>query len=130
MAAIFGTTGNPDCHVILRGGQSGPNYERAKVAPVLETFRSKSLPPYLMVDCSHGNSLKDHTRQHLVVESVIEQRKASDHGIFGVMVESHLVAGNQLLKPNLSELTYGQSVTDACIGWAETEALLAAMDRG
>ena len=77
-----------------------------------------------MVDCSHGNSLKDHTKQRRVVESVIDQRKACDHGIFGVMIESHLVAGNQSLKPNLSELTYGQSVTDACIGWDETELLL------
>jgi 3-deoxy-7-phosphoheptulonate synthase len=127
VAAIFGTTGNPDCHVILRGGQSGPNYERAEVAPVLETLRSKSLPPYLMIDCSHGNSLKDHTRQHLVVESVLQQRREADHGIFGIMIESHLVAGNQPLKPNLSELTYGQSVTDACIGWAETDELLSFM---
>jgi 3-deoxy-7-phosphoheptulonate synthase len=130
VAAIFGTTGNPDCHVILRGGQSGPNYERADVAPVLEALRTKSLPPYLMVDCSHGNSLKDHTKQCLVVESVIEQRKTSDHGIFGVMIESHLVAGNQPLKPNLSELTYGQSVTDACIGWDETEKLLSELAQG
>jgi 3-deoxy-7-phosphoheptulonate synthase len=130
VAAIFGTTGNPDCHVILRGGQSGPNNERADVAPVLEALRTKSLPPYLMVDCSHGNSLKDHTKQCLVVESVIEQRKASDHGIFGVMIESHLVAGNQPLKPNLSELTYGQSVTDACIGWDETETLLSELAQG
>jgi 3-deoxy-7-phosphoheptulonate synthase len=130
VAAIFGTTGNPDCHIILRGGQSGPNYERADVAPVLEALRTKSLPPYLMVDCSHGNSLKDHTKQCLVVESVIEQRKASDHGIFGVMVESHLVAGNQPLRPNLSELTYGQSVTDACIGWDETETLLSELAQG
>ena len=130
VAAIFGTTGNPDCHIILRGGQSGPNYERADVAPVLEALRTKSLPPYLMVDCSHGNSLKDHTKQCLVVESVIEQRKTSDHGIFGVMIESHLVAGNQPLKPNLSELTYGQSVTDACIGWDETETLLSELAQG
>ena len=130
VAAIFGTTGNPDCHVILRGGQSGPNYERAEVAPVLETLRSKSLPPYLMIDCSHGNSLKDHTRQHLVVESVLQQRREADHGIFGIMIESHLVAGNQPLKPNLSDLTYGQSVTDACIGWDETVGLLQMLHDG
>ena len=130
VAAIFGTTGNPDCHVILRGGQSGPNYQRADIETVLDALRAKSLPPYLMVDCSHGNSLKDHTKQRLVVESVIEQRKASDHGIFGVMIESHLVAGNQPLKPNLSELTYGQSVTDACIGWDETETLLSDLAQG
>lgn len=130
VAAIFGTAGNPDCHVILRGGQTGPNYERHDVAPVLEALHAKSLPPYLMVDCSHGNSLKDHTKQHLVVESVIEQRRESDHGIFAVMIESHLVAGNQPLKPNLSELTYGQSVTDACIGWDETEQLLAELAKG
>ncbi len=130
VAAIFGTTGNPDCHVILRGGQSGPNYERAEVAPVLEALRSKSLPPYLMIDCSHGNSLKDHTRQHLVVESVLQQRREANHGIFGMMIESHLVAGNQPLKPNLSDLTYGQSVTDACIGWDETVGLLQMLHDG
>ena len=125
VAAIFGTTGNPDCHVILRGGQSGPNYQREAIAPILEVLKSKSLPPYLMVDCSHGNSEKDHNKQRRVVDSVISQRKHPEHGIFGIMVESHLVAGNQPLKPNLAELTYGQSVTDACIGWDETLDVLA-----
>ena len=116
--------------MILRGGQSGPNYQRADIETVLDVLRAKSLPPYLMVDCSHGNSLKDYTKQRLVVESVIEQRKAFDHGIFGVMIESHLVAGNQPLKPNLSELTYGQSVTDACIGWDETDQVLSMLREG
>lgn len=125
VAAIFGTTGNPDCHVILRGGHSGPNYHRDAIAPILEVLRSKQLPAYLMVDCSHGNSEKDHRKQERVVESIIAQRQQPDHGIFGIMVESHLVAGNQPLTADVSELTYGQSVTDACIGWDETEQVLA-----
>jgi 3-deoxy-7-phosphoheptulonate synthase len=93
-------------------------------------LRSKSLSPYLMIDCSHGNSLKDHTQQHLVVESVLKQRREAGHGIFGIMVESHLVAGNQPFKPNLSDLTYGQSVTDACIGWDETHRVLSMLNEG
>lgn len=125
VAAIFGTTGNPDCHVILRGGHQGPNYDRESVQAILDVLKAKQLPPLLMVDCSHGNSEKDHKKQARVVESVIEQRQSPDHGIFGIMVESHLVAGNQPLKPNLADLAYGQSVTDACIGWDETETLLA-----
>ncbi len=127
VAAIFGTTGNPDCHVILRGGHQGPNYDRESVQTILDVLKAKQLPPLLMVDCSHGNSEKDHSKQARVVESVMEQRQSPDHGIFGIMVESHLVAGNQPLKPNLADLTYGQSVTDACIGWDETETLLAAL---
>ncbi len=129
-AAIFGTTGNPDCHVILRGGRSGPNYEPDYIRPVLEVLMAKSLPPYLMVDCSHGNSLKDHTRQKTVVKSVIEQRREIHHGICGVMIESHLVAGSQALKPNLSDLTYGQSVTDGCVGWDETTQILESLHQG
>ena len=129
-AAIFGTTGNPDCHVILRGGQSGPNYEPDHIRPVLEVLVAKSLPPYLMVDCSHGNSRKDYTKQKTVVNSVIEQRRNTNHGICGIMIESHLVAGNQPLKPNLSNLTYGQSVTDGCIGWDETTRILELLHQG
>jgi 3-deoxy-7-phosphoheptulonate synthase len=83
-----------------------------------------------MIDCSHGNSLKDHTRQHLVVDSVLKQRREVGHGIFGIMIESHLVAGNQPLKPSLSDLTYGQSVTDACIGWDETLKILSVLHKG
>jgi 3-deoxy-7-phosphoheptulonate synthase len=100
------------------------------VQPILDVLKAKKLPPQLMVDCSHGNSEKDHAKQARVVESVIAQRRASGHGIFGIMVESHLVAGNQPLQADLSALTYGQSVTDACIGWEESERLLTALAAG
>jgi 3-deoxy-7-phosphoheptulonate synthase len=125
VAAIFGTTGNPDCHVILRGGKSGPNYEREAVAPVVHTLKERGLPPRLMVDCSHGNSEKNHANQPKVVESIMRQRSRPDHGIFGIMLESFLVAGHQPLNAPRSELVYGQSITDQCMDWATTERLLA-----
>ena len=124
VAAIFGTTGNSDCHVILRGGQSGPNYSRDCILPILETLQANNLPPYLMVDCSHGNSEKNHQRQSIVLNSIIEQRREIDHGVFGVMIESHLVEGNQPIKAEISSMKFGQSVTDKCIGWDETCRLL------
>ena len=124
VAAIFGTSGNSDCHVILRGGKSGPNYTREAIAPILETLRSIGLPPHVMVDCSHGNSEKNHENQPRVVESIISQRQNADHGIFGIMLESFLVAGNQPLKGRKSDLVYGQSITDQCMDWPTTAALL------
>ncbi len=124
VAAIFGTTGNADCHVILRGGTSGPNYERDAVAPILQTLKDKGLPPLLMVDCSHGNSLKNQANQPKAVKSIMAQRQHPDHGIFGIMLESFLVAGNQPLKGPRAELVYGQSITDQCMDWETTESLL------
>lgn len=130
VAAIFGTTGNPDCHVILRGGQAGPNYSREHIESTLRAMGKNEFPRSLMVDCSHGNSEKDHKNQVRVLNSVIEQRRNPDHGIFGVMIESHLVAGNQPLKSDLSDMTYGQSITDKCIGWEETCSVLEVLFKG
>ena len=121
---VIHTTGNRQVHIILRGGKSGPNYHSWEVARVEEMLRRGGLPANIMVDCSHANSGKDHRRQHLVLEDVIAQRCGGRHAIKGFMLESNLVEGKQALTHDLSQLTYGQSVTDACVGWDETERLL------
>ncbi len=121
-SAIVETGGNPDCHVILRGGKE-PNYEARYVQAAAAELAAVGLPQKLMVDFSHANSRKDYRRQMEVCDDVAAQLAAGDQHIFGVMVESHLVEGRQDLKPGC-ELTYGQSITDACIGWDNTEALL------
>jgi 3-deoxy-7-phosphoheptulonate synthase len=115
------TTGNPDCHLVLRGGGGKPNYSAADVAASLGLLRGAGLPERLVVDCSHGNSNKDHLRQPIVADDVAGQLEAGQHGIAGVMLESFLVPGRQDLG---GELTYGQSVTDACMGWDPTVAVL------
>jgi 3-deoxy-7-phosphoheptulonate synthase len=113
-AAVVTTAGNPDTHVILRGGRSGPNYSSEHVSKALDLISAFGLPRRIMVDASHGNSGKDHTKQLGVAESLAEQLTTGQQGIIGVMMESFLVAGNQ--KPGKPEtLTYGQSVTDACM---------------
>lgn len=122
LAAIVSTTGNT-CHVILRGGKNGPNYDSDTVNRVAQQLTYKALTPRLMIDCSHGNSGKDHTKQRGVVQNISEQLQAGQQGIGGVMLESHLVPGNQPLGDR-DALTYGQSITDACIGWEETVELL------
>lgn len=121
--AILETAGNPDCFLILRGGTAGPNYESRQVAEAAKVLSVISPSPAIVVDCSHGNSNKDHTRQALVIDSVCNQLTSGDSPIKGVMLESHLKSGSQPLNdPQL--LTYGQSITDACIDWQETEKLL------
>ncbi len=122
-SAIFVTLGNPDCHVILRGGRTTTNYESASVAQACAQLQKAGLSPVVMIDCSHANSRKDHTRQSLVCHDVIGQIAAGDRRIIGVMLESNLVAGAQKLSAG-KPLTYGQSITDACIGWDETLKLL------
>ena len=113
-AAVVTTTGNADTHVILRGGRSGPNYSSSHVTKALDLISAAGLPRRIMIDASHGNSGKDHTKQLGVAESLAEQMAGGQHGIAGVMLESFLVAGNQ--KPgDPATLTYGQSVTDACM---------------
>jgi 3-deoxy-7-phosphoheptulonate synthase len=119
--AILHTHGNPDCHLVLRGGGGKPNYSAADVSAALSLLRSADLPERLVIDCSHGNSGKDHLRQPLVAEDVAEQLEAGQRGISGVMLESFLVPGRQDLG---GPLVYGQSVTDACMGWAPTVAVL------
>ena len=118
-SAIVHTNGNPDCHVILRGGKE-PNYSSSHVQAAREQLAKAGLDAKLMIDCSHANSNKDYTRQMIVAQDIADQLKNGEDAIMGVMVESHLVEGRQD-KPE----TYGQSITDACIGWDTTEALLA-----
>jgi 3-deoxy-7-phosphoheptulonate synthase len=124
VAAIVATNGNPDCHVILRGGSSGPNYDTASVGAVAAKLKAASLRPNLMLDCSHANSNKDHNRQPDVVRSVAEQIAAGDDAITGVMLESFLVDGRQDHERG-RPLTYGQSITDKCLSWERTEPLFA-----
>jgi 3-deoxy-7-phosphoheptulonate synthase len=123
LAAIVSTTGNDACHVILRGSSQGVNYEPQHVADVVDLLKKANLNNHLMIDCSHGNSNKDHNRQAFVVDSVCEQVSHQQMSIAGVMIESNLVAGNQSIAPDKS-LTYGQSVTDACVSWEQTTPLL------
>ena len=123
ISAIVATTGNDRCHLILRGSNSGGNYDRQSVEAVAGVLREKGLPFRVMVDCSHGNSAKDHNRQPVVSAEVAAQVAAGAGDIFGVMIESHLVAGRQDLVPG-KELTYGQSITDACVSWETTEEML------
>ncbi len=123
-SAILFTTGNPDCHIILRGGRQTTNYAAASVAETAEQMEKAGVSPRIMIDCSHANSGKDYTRQGLVCRNVAAQVAAGDRRIQGVMLESNLVAGAQALVPGVP-LVYGQSVTDACINWDETHALLA-----
>jgi len=121
-SAIFSTTGNEDSHVILRGGKQ-PNYDAASVQATAEALAAAGLPPNVMVDFSHANSMKDYRRQVEVGREVGVQIAAGDRRIFGVMVESHLNPGNQKLEPGKTP-AYGVSITDACIGWEDTELLL------
>jgi len=124
VTAIFQTTGNQDAHIILRGGnRTGPNYEADVIEPILDQLTEVHLPPYVVVDCSHGNSNKDYTRQSEVAKVLATQIASGQKGIAGVMLESHLVAGRQDYQEN-SDNIYGQSITDACIDFAVTEAIL------
>ena len=121
---IVHTNGNPYGHLVLRGGKSGPNFGSESIAAAQELLSKADVPSRLLVDCSHGNSNKDHTRQNIALNSIIEQRSAGNDDIIGCMLESNLNAGSQSLSGTLAELEYGVSVTDACIGWEETEELL------
>ena len=123
-AAIVSTTGNPDGHLVLRGGGSGTNYHPEAIAAAAEALQKADLPHRVMVDCSHGNSNKDYRRQAEVLEAVASQVQQGGTAVMGVMLESHLVAGSQKIPADLSQLTYGQSITDACIDLDTTEALL------
>ena len=123
-AAIVSTTGNPDGHLVLRGGKTGPNFHAEAVDEAARRLAAEGLPARLMVDCSHGNSNKDYRRQGEVLRAVADQLRGGSTAVMGVMLESHLVAGNQKIPADLSQLTYGQSVTDACIDLATTLELL------
>ena len=122
-SAIFVTTGNPDCHIILRGGRNTVNYTAQSVAETAAKMEEASVATRIMIDFSHANSNKDYRRQALVSHDVAGQIAAGDRRIIGVMIESNLVAGAQRLVPG-QPLVYGQSITDGCIDWAETYSLL------
>ncbi len=119
VAAIVATAGNPECHVILRGGAQGPNYSAAQVAEVAAKLKKENLPPRVMVDCSHANSGKSHERQPDVMRDIAAQVAGGSRDIFGIMLESFLVDGRQDHDKG-TPLVFGQSITDACMGWERT----------
>jgi 3-deoxy-7-phosphoheptulonate synthase len=124
MASIVTTTGNPDGHLILRGGSKGPNFDAEHVEQAAAKLKHHGLPDRLAIDCSHGNSSKDYRNQPLVLQAIAEQVARGSKFIMGVMVESHLVEGNQPIPDDLSTLKYGQSITDACVNFETTEVML------
>ena len=123
LSAIVTTTGNDACHVILRGSADGPNYEADAIAVVVSALEEAGFPGHVMVDCSHGNSRKEFSKQAVVAEDLAQQIRAGSRAVAGVMLESHLVEGNQRLEPG-NALVYGQSITDACISWESTVPIL------
>lgn len=123
--AVINTKGNPDGHLVLRGGREGPNFGAESIAEALRLLNAAAVRPELLVDCSHGNSDKDHRRQQIAFRDVVSQRVGGNGSVIGCMLESNLNPGAQKLNGgDLSTLEYGVSVTDACIGWDETEELL------
>ncbi len=124
VASAVTTSGNPDCHIILRGGDNGPNYGSKEVAEATDTLTKKKACDAIMIDASHANCEKNHELMPNVYRDIIKQRAAGNDKIIGAMLESHLVAGNQSFPQPLNDLTYGQSITDKCIGWDTTVELL------
>ncbi len=123
VAAIVGTSGNENCHVILRGSNIGPNYDLRTIATTTELLTAKDLRSKLMLDCSHGNSQKDDRQQLNVIKEISQRISNGEQEIFGLMIESNLLAGNQKLVSG-KKLAYGQSITDKCINWKETKKIL------
>ena len=122
-SAIFKTSGNKDCHIILRGGSKHPNYDMFSAEDAAELLAKAGLPARIMIDASHANSRKTPMRQIHVIEDIATQIARGNRDIFGIMIESHLVEGRQDVVEG-QQLTYGQSITDACIGWEDTETVL------
>lgn len=122
-SAIFSTNGNPDCHIILRGGKGQPNYEADFIQQAADQLEKAGLPAVIMVDCSHANSRKQHENQVTVGQEIARQIEMGEERIIGVMMESHLKAGRQSAKPG-QPLEYGQSITDACMAWDDTVPVL------
>ncbi len=125
---VVKTTGNPDAHLILRGGRSGPNYDRSSVEGAAAQMQAAGLDPAILIDCSHANSAYDERQQEVVWENVIRQRTDGDSAVAGMMVESNLMGGKQSISRDLSALRYGVSVTDACVDWETTERMLCYAD--
>ncbi|MGB1402351.1 MAG: 3-deoxy-7-phosphoheptulonate synthase [Porticoccaceae bacterium] len=125
--SIITTRGNPYAHVVLRGGNGKPNYDSVSVSICEQELEAAGITANIMIDCSHANSNKDHNLQPLVLDNVANQILEGNTSIIGVMIESHLKAGNQKLSSNADEMEYGVSVTDACVDWETTEASLIAM---
>ncbi len=122
--SIIQTSGNPDVHIVLRGGSKKVNYHAEDIAHTEEQLIKNNLLPTMMVDCSHGNTSKDYQKQPEVLESVVDQILAGNNSISGVMIESNLESGSQKIPTDISQLKYGVSITDACIDWATTEKIL------
>jgi 3-deoxy-7-phosphoheptulonate synthase len=122
-ASIVTTTGNPDGHIVLRGGKQGPNYDHAHVEAIANRLRDRQLAPYLMIDCSHDNSGQDYKNQPIVLQDIFEQVRDGQESIVGIMLESHLNRGKQPLK-DLAKLEYGKSITDGCINFETTTEVL------
>lgn len=124
LASIVATTGNPDGHLVLRGGKHGPNFAQAHVEQAAQELTQLGLNPRMMVDCSHANSQKDHRQQEVVLDNIAQQIQAGSRHVLGLMIESHLVEGKQSIPSDLSQLTYGQSITDACVNFETTADML------
>ena len=124
LASIVRTTGNPDGHLVLRGGNIKPNYEAGDIEAAVTALKQKAMNSRLMIDCSHGNSSKDYNKQSTVLNNVNQQIEAGCQQIIGVMIESHLIAGSQSIPKDGKPSVYGQSITDACVNWETTETML------
>lgn len=122
--SVVKTTGNPAGHIVLRGGKTGTNYDAESVENAVALLQEAGENPYVVIDCSHGNSNKDYRVQPLVFRNVVEQRLGGNSHIVGVLLESHLFEGSQSLQQDSTKLQYGVSITDACIGWDETHELV------
>lgn len=122
--AKFSTRGNPYAHMVLRGGGGQSNYHEESIRQCVLELQKQGLCQKVMIDCSHENSFKDHTRQKQVLEDCLAQIKNGNTAIMGFMIESHLFSGNQALPKDLAQLKYGVSITDKCVGWEETEAMV------
>ncbi|MDP6860185.1 MAG: 3-deoxy-7-phosphoheptulonate synthase [Verrucomicrobiales bacterium] len=124
IASAVSTNGNPHCHIILRGGEDGPNYETEHVKTVANQLEDKGLQPAIMIDASHDNSGKNHENQPDVFRNIISQRADGDNNVIGAMLESNIVSGSQKFPQPVNSLTYGQSITDKCIDWEITEEII------
>lgn len=124
VASLVSTTGNPSAHMVLRGGDQGPNFDADSIAEARALLEKAGMDPAIMVDASHANCDKNYEKMPGVFESIVDQRAAGQTAIIGAMLESNLVAGNQKIDADRSKLTHGQSITDPCIDWETTERIL------